>query len=265
MKPRVRVALLLLAILTLFSSVAVARPSLHVSANESCAAAGRTSLVETGWSPTWIVGVKAWWRSDLGITLNSTTVSAWADQIQGLSASQGTGSAQPTYNASDAAYGGHPSLSYLGTSHQQLNVGVGLTVAQPLSDFLVGQSNLTTNSAWTDFSSSRVAITTFATGYDVYAGVGYTFAHTLNQATALATVINGASSSTYVGSSTTVAGSGNAGTNGFAGTSLGGASVNTTNLTGKLVEMIITNSAADVFTRGRVMTYESNLFGGAWQ
>lgn len=55
-------------------------------------------------SPLDITGLTAWWRADLGITLNGGTVSAWADQSgNGNHLIQGTGSAQPTYNASGGA------------------------------------------------------------------------------------------------------------------------------------------------------------------
>lgn len=52
----------------------------------------------------------AWWRSDLGITPAAGKVPAWTDQVHSYVVSQGTGAAQPVYNASDAAFGGNPSV-----------------------------------------------------------------------------------------------------------------------------------------------------------
>lgn len=61
------------------------------------------------------VPIVDWWRSDLGITL-ATGVAAWTGQKAGLVFSQATGSAQPVYSASDANFGGRPSLTADGVS-----------------------------------------------------------------------------------------------------------------------------------------------------
>jgi hypothetical protein len=56
--------------------------------------------------PTNISGCVEWLRSDLGITLNGSTVSAWADQSgNGNNVTQGTALKQPGYSASGGALG----------------------------------------------------------------------------------------------------------------------------------------------------------------
>jgi hypothetical protein len=62
-------------------------------------------------APTQLAGCTLWLRSDQGITLNGTKVSAWADQSgQGNGASQGTSTNQMVYSSSGGA-GGQASLA----------------------------------------------------------------------------------------------------------------------------------------------------------
>lgn len=74
-------------------------------------------VLPSGTSPLLIFGpaLQLWLRSDLGITLNGSNVSAWADQSgcgdANRNVAQGTPANQPVYTASDANYGGQPSLS----------------------------------------------------------------------------------------------------------------------------------------------------------
>lgn len=71
------------------------------------------------YNPKTILGVnlKLWLRSDLGITLNGTTVSAWADQSGNeLDFSWPTAAAQPTYTAIDSNWNDKPSLSFDGVN-----------------------------------------------------------------------------------------------------------------------------------------------------
>lgn len=60
-----------------------------------------------------------WLRSDLGVTLNGSTVSAWADQSgNGRHFTQGTGAAQPNYDATGGPTGG-PSIELGGARWMQ--------------------------------------------------------------------------------------------------------------------------------------------------
>jgi hypothetical protein len=73
----------------------------------------RPSGRSAGIRPTNLANLAAWYRGDLGITLNVSTVSAWADQSgNGRHLTNGNAAQQPTYVAS--ALGGRPTLSFDG-------------------------------------------------------------------------------------------------------------------------------------------------------
>ena len=83
-----------------------------------------------GGTPLSILGgpstVLQWVRSDLGITLNGSTVSAWADQSgNGNDYSQGTAAKQPTYNATGGA-NNTPYLLFDGTDDELIDSGLNL-------------------------------------------------------------------------------------------------------------------------------------------
>jgi hypothetical protein len=70
-------------------------------------------------SPTDLANLVLWLRADLGITLNSGNVSAWADQAGADAAhdvSQGTAGNQPPWVASDSAANNRPSVDPDGSS-----------------------------------------------------------------------------------------------------------------------------------------------------
>lgn len=56
-------------------------------------------------TPKLLTGLTAWYRSDLGITLNGSNVSSWEDQSgNGFTLAQGTASKQPAYTASSSVF-----------------------------------------------------------------------------------------------------------------------------------------------------------------
>lgn len=74
-----------------------------------------------GFLPTQLSGLTGWYRADMGITLNGSNVSAWADQSgNGYHITQGTGGSQPAYNSG----GAFPYLTFDGSADFMLqNVG----------------------------------------------------------------------------------------------------------------------------------------------
>jgi len=97
-----------------------------------------------GFNPTALAGCVLWLRADRGVTLNGSTVSAWADQSgNGNNFAQGIAANQPTFAAS--GINGLPSLSVLTANLCVLkcvnaaNAVVNTTAAER---FLVGQSTL---------------------------------------------------------------------------------------------------------------------------
>ncbi len=79
--------------------------------------------------PLSIAGLVAWYRGDLGITLNGTTVSAWADQSgNGNHLTQGVALSQPLYEA--AGFGGKPSVLFDGSNDTLVGTGASLLGVQ---------------------------------------------------------------------------------------------------------------------------------------
>lgn len=158
--------------------------------------------------PKSIQGITGWWRSDLGITTVTGNVSQWLDQSgAGHTISQATGANRPVYNASDAAFGGQPSLSFAGS--QWLTTAAPVSFSQP-NTILMAASAQNPASANTFLESNsdgsaarndifkRVTVNDFA----IFAGSILPFG-TASDANphAIAGVYNGASSSISVDSS----------------------------------------------------------------
>lgn len=123
------------------------------------------------WQPSDSSEVKTWWRGDLGITLNSTTVSNWQDQIQGKNIGA-SASIQPTYNSSDANFGNQASLSFGGTKWMQLSAG-SLVENQPRGYFFViRMTNVTSGSLIDGANGTNRNNVLFAAGphLEMYAG-----------------------------------------------------------------------------------------------
>jgi len=126
---------------------------------------GLTSVrqLNTSFSPINISGCVLWLRADLGVTLNTTTVSAWADQSgNGNNFSQGTANKQPTFTASDAAINSQPVLDFDGSNDVlDGSFAAGLTGAKNWSLICVFKADT--------FAAARVAVSvgTITTGYGI--------------------------------------------------------------------------------------------------
>lgn len=92
-----------------------------------------------GFSPTQLSGCVLHLRADMGITLNGSTVSAWANQgTAGGSATQGTGSAQPTFTASGFGTASRPYLKFDG-GDQLVETALSLTAASARTILIVAK------------------------------------------------------------------------------------------------------------------------------
>lgn len=86
-------------------------------------------------SPASLSGLILWLRSDMGITLAGSKVSAWADQSgNGNHFTQGTDAWRPIYTASNANLGNKPSLDFSAT-----------TIGLQLTNFAVGLTNISSS------------------------------------------------------------------------------------------------------------------------
>lgn len=85
-------------------------------------AAARWSF-STTWTPASIYGMAAWYRSD-SATVTGGVVDSLTNLVSGGANATASGATRPTYNATDAAYGGKPSLSFDGTDDTLLASGV---------------------------------------------------------------------------------------------------------------------------------------------
>ena len=110
--------------------------------------------LSVSFAPTDISGLVGWWDAGQGVTI-STGVSAWADQSgNGRNLSQATGSAQPSYSASDASFSNRPSISFDGSDDILSKTGLSLSV--PMHYFLVFvQDTWTDNDIILNFGSSN--------------------------------------------------------------------------------------------------------------
>src|SRR5262245_16371433 len=67
------------------------------------------------WRPVMLSGLKLWLRADMGITLNSGNVSAWADQSGSVQDFvQGTANKQPAWSAT--SMNGRPGITFDGSN-----------------------------------------------------------------------------------------------------------------------------------------------------
>lgn len=201
----------------------------------------------TLFSPLYLPGLRAWFRSDLGITLNGAKVSAWADQSgNGNHATQGTAAKQPTYNASDAAYNGLPSLSFLNASATVLVTGA-VTTGQPATVAIVGQATkISANGGFTDAGSGSGYLAVYATSTNSFASMisnatGFNSTTDISAQHVVAGAFNGASSKLFVDNSQIPVATGTCGSAAATTLAIGGNGLGVNPLTGKVAELVVVN------------------------
>ena len=215
-------------------------------------------------TPAQVPGLVGWWRADLGVTLNGSTVSAWADQSgAGNNVSQGVTGNQPTFNASDAHFNGAPSFTYNGTSS--------VLTAATLSPTLAG---LTTIAAvyFASTANTLVMGTPSSASMGIDGGAWYIFRGTVHvgstASTGLhmlaATTTNASSSSSYFyvdSSASPVISAANVG---------GSANMNSINvggetsfyLNGAIAEAMLFNIILPANIVGQLFRYMAGRYGG---
>ncbi len=182
---------------------------------------------EQAFSPADVAGLKLWLDASLGVTLNASTVSAWADQSgngdANRNALQASAILQPTYNASNASYNGKPTIDFADPT--LLKTGIwSAELTQPNTIFVAGNQNGAVTFAYMfDALGPEASLFNVANGLAVqaYAGTGLNLITTVvNTSTIACVTYNGASSSIRVRTKTAGT-TGNTGANTFTGMTVG--------------------------------------------
>ena len=223
---------------------------------------GCSCSYDVNFGPTSLPNLKAWFRADLGITLNGSTVSAWNDQSgtgdSNKNLTQGTAANQPTYVSSDSSYNNMPTVSFDGTNDYLFTGTWSSALAQPSTWYVVGQiDNLA--GMWYIFdglAAVRNAVLNDGTS-QLYA-VGYSLPLSTTNMTSkfvFSAVFDGASSKAYANNLTTTAASGTAGFSSQAGLTVGARYSGSTPLQGKIAEIIAYSGSHSTSDRTSVMNY----------
>lgn len=221
------------------------------------------------WTPLALSNLAAWYRADRGITLNGSTVSAWADQSgNGRHLSQGTAANQPTFTAS--GIGGQPSLTFDGTNDHVACVPAswGSALVQPVTTYSVAIETSQTATARVIMSlalggASRCQHGQLdATNVYLYSGTAIQGAASTTTARVWCGVHNGASSALYLDNSSSAVASGDAGTQGMDCLQISGVNGTAGALWfGSIAEGIVYAGLHDAATRARVFRYLGARYG----
>lgn len=234
---------------------------------------GRDATTFGGSDPTTIFGssLELWLRADMGITLNGGNVSAWADQSgkgdANRNVSQGTAANQPAYNASNASFANQPTLDFV--DPKVLVSGVwAAALAQPATRFVVGNMGAGgTNNYFMDSLSGVAQMAFFGSNgganWTLFDGVGLVEPVAPTAVSVLASNDNGASSKMYR-NALTARNTGNAGTNGLTGTTIGNtAGGGNFTCKGSIAEVIIVSGIATAAQFAACMNYLGARYGVA--
>ena len=211
----------------------------------------------------------AWYKASVGITLNGSTVSGWADQSgvgdANRNLAQGTAGFQPTFVASDANLNGRPSVLFTAASSTRLVSGTWAAApTQPLTMYMAMRGGTQSNQYITDGKAGRGLIQQIDAGGKAAFYAGSTVSSTislLSTSAILCGVYNGASSSGYVNHYSSADASGNFGTNTFDGITVG-CGFNAANFFGgNVAEILVYAAAHSAGQRQVVMQYLGAKYG----
>jgi len=215
-------------------------------------------------SPRNISGLALWLRADKGVTI-ATGVSSWADQSgNGNTATQATGSAQPTRNASDASYNNQATLSFASAASQFLATGATPSLSQPFSIVVVGNdSGAAAIQALADDKAATLYFANNGSGhYYLSGGLNVTTnAAASNTPKVLIATINGASTTIRLSAATPDV-TGNIGAATLTGVSIGCIGNGVSGfLNGKIAEVAVYSKALSVAEVAAINNYANKRYG----
>lgn len=203
----------------------------------------------------------AWWRSDQQITI-ATGVSSWGDLSgNGHTATQGTAGAQPTFNASDAAYGNKPSLTFNGAVPQNLQT-TAFTVTQPFTVYqAVANTDGNAGSFDCVFGGTGGRLRRFINQWDLSSGTDLLSGVNTSAVVALAGSFNGNSSNIWVNASASPVNGAGGANNLTNGAALGGNGASISGLTGTMAETIVYTGAHTNANVATIFAYFAARYG----
>ena len=219
-------------------------------------------------SPLDIPNLVAWYRADLGITLNGADVSDWADQSgNGNHISQATAANQPLFNASDVDFNNNSSVEGDGVS-ELLRRTAFVTGAIPQPNTLVivykmddnvGVQNLCNSGT----ASARQALFAVDTDFRMFASTAQSI-HTADTNThTLIGLFNGASSNSWLDG---VAGTpaGTVGTEAMNGLTLFANDISLAWVNGKIAEFAVYDRDLTNAEKNPFGNYAADRYGLTW-
>lgn len=246
--------------------IPIDRPIAEYDASPS----GVRTLVTSLWTPLSESPI-AMYDGDVGITPNGPNVAAWADQSGTGDANknllQGTPGDQPGYNATDADFNGHGSITF-GIGGTPLATGVfGSPIPNPATWYIVGRYGATTNyqkiiSGLSSGNRQDFDITT-ADKLNVFSGASVTATATTGYRGNLfvASPIFGAVAGVYSNSTGTNLLSGNCGALTENGFYLGSFNDKSSPFNGKIAFIAVYAGAHTASQRFKIMRYLSSKYG----
>lgn len=211
----------------------------------------------------YMTGLVAFYRASLGVTESGGAVSAWNDQSgtgdSNKNATQGTGSAQPTYVSSDAEFNNRATIS--GDGGDFLETGTwAASLAQACTVFVVCKRDSGAVAYAVDGLAETFGIASVS-GYSAMLGPSMIY-NTPDWSTPSVVVgeFNGASGKLY-NSALTAIQTGDVGSGGATGLTLFADNTQLSNLVGTIAEIIVYDHILSTGNRTAVMNFLGTYYG----